>query len=482
MTKYAKYYRKFSAYKEILKDRIDISGLSIDNFTICPNKNEFLHKNNLNKVSDLFNLDFDDVKTIFFGKFSWFRRVCTVLKQLCDDIHPVGNIENNVQNNQMILKPLFKLLNETNDKVLEKIEIPFAFIGNTRLENAFKRYSIKTYYDLKKYGITKTLAIRNVGKKSFKDLKVFGINDVYKNISLGESIFPEKNNQTELDKFINLLSETLTTNNSNTIENGNTNKDYSLFQTKLRNLIFENAFVLLTAREYSIFVRRFNFDKKETLESISKDYNVTRERIRQICVKCLKKVGGKMSSAKYCQQYDFIKQFYSCLLVLESIDIVYYCSYSKHVSDLDWIVIQSVISKYVGKVNMIPNYKTHNDIESIEKEVKTRTKKTCYRNVEHIAKRFSLDKLNILIIQSIFSMSKVKKVTDKKLLKFMTGNIKFYESLPFYSCYQDLTLDDLSERLEELAKNKIINIGFYKGNKMLYLNFKISKQNIQEKP
>lgn len=62
---------------------------------------------------------------------------------------------------------------------------------------------------------------------------------------------------------------------------------YNQFQEKIQSI-----FSILTHQEKDVIIRRFGFDngKKQTLESISKMYNRTRERIRQIQDSAMKKI------------------------------------------------------------------------------------------------------------------------------------------------------------------------------------------------
>lgn len=64
-----------------------------------------------------------------------------------------------------------------------------------------------------------------------------------------------------------------------------------------RKGLLENAMTLLTDRERDILVRRRMIDPIETLEAISEDYGLTRERIRQIEVKAFEKVSEAVHRA-----------------------------------------------------------------------------------------------------------------------------------------------------------------------------------------
>jgi hypothetical protein len=61
--------------------------------------------------------------------------------------------------------------------------------------------------------------------------------------------------------------------------------------------ILDNVFSGLSQREKDIIFRRFGFEgEKETLEELAQDYNLTRERVRQIQEKALKKISPILKS------------------------------------------------------------------------------------------------------------------------------------------------------------------------------------------
>lgn len=75
---------------------------------------------------------------------------------------------------------------------------------------------------------------------------------------------------------------------------------FSMFQTEIRN-----ALSTLTPREEKVLMLRYGFDGWErTLEEVGQIYNVTRERIRQIEAKALRKLRHPSRSKKIRDYYE----------------------------------------------------------------------------------------------------------------------------------------------------------------------------------
>lgn len=265
--------------------------------------------------------------------------------------------------NFLILQPLFEKLSEIDDSILVKIHIPVDRNENKRLYHCLRRATIITYYDLKKYGINRTIRLRNAGKKTFEELVKIGI-EALENVKLGNVSCSSVVEENILDKFSKFLDASSKLNDIQDSES----KDYSLFQNKLREFIYQNAFNFLTTREYSIFKRRFSKEHKETLQQIGVDYNVTRERIRQISIKCLKKIQARMTAYSALEKYSFISDFYTTLMMLGKNDIFSYFSYSKYCDDLDWVVINRFLIKFKIDKSYIPKYTTPKQKAYIEKQ------------------------------------------------------------------------------------------------------------------
>jgi hypothetical protein len=472
MSKYDKYYQKFLSYKAILQDDDKTTSLSVDCFDFFPNKNEYLHSNNIHTIGDVLKLNRESIKHIFFGKFSSFHKICNTLKSLCAKDNPV--LEGNDCNvYERILLPLFNELSTYSFEQLAGLELPFTLMDSPRLENGLRRCSITTYNDLKNYGIKRTSKIRNLGKQSFKDLNRFCLNDLSTHTNRKSPGWTE-NGINQWSTFIIFAKEQFNNLQKNPVVSEIRSKDYSLYREKLRTLIYENSNKFLTARENSIFLRRFNPEKKETLDSIGKAYNLTRERIRQIELKCIRKIGSKMSSPKICEQFEFVSQFYTCLTLLGSEDFVSYLSFSAAYNDLDWLVLKYIFSKNLESMPNIPKYnKPLNKNPALaEKRKKARLVNEEKRNllISSLSSDLFTDK-EILIMKSIHSLSSVRKVTDKKLFRFITGAIDFYSEVEFFGCLKEIKYNEFQTALTDLTNRKIIKKGFYKGNVLLYLDY-----------
>ncbi len=114
-------------------------------------------------------------------------------------------------------------------------------------------------------------------ESSFSEDKVDGIQRVTKDpIALDAPINDEDSGQTLLDS----------------ISDNNPNQQDYIETSELKDLINNSLLKVLNDREKDVIKKRFGIDEDQafTLEEIGKEFNVTRERIRQIELKALKKL------------------------------------------------------------------------------------------------------------------------------------------------------------------------------------------------
>ena len=114
-------------------------------------------------------------------------------------------------------------------------------------------------------------------ESSFSEDKVDSIQRVTKDpIALDAPINEEESGQTLLDS----------------ISDNNPNQQDYLETSELKDLINNSLLKVLNDREKDVIKKRFGIDEDQafTLEEIGKEFNVTRERIRQIELKALKKL------------------------------------------------------------------------------------------------------------------------------------------------------------------------------------------------
>ena len=122
-----------------------------------------------------------------------------------------------------------------------------------RVNNAFRFNGINKVNDLKQWSSKELLMLQNFGRKSLNDITVALIN------GLKEGPFQIETNE-EVQETGSFLMEV------------------------------QRSLLKLTDREKEILVRRIGFNTNpETLENVAKDYDLTRERIRQIEKKAIKK-------------------------------------------------------------------------------------------------------------------------------------------------------------------------------------------------
>jgi hypothetical protein len=125
---------------------------------------------------------------------------------------------------------------------------------SVRAFNILHSSGIKTFGDLIGYSVDDLLSLHNFGRKSVDDLR---------------------------DCLVECLNE------------GPADVETKLAEATAKTLVslFESALAQLDERERDIFSRRIGFRKRlETLQSIGGDYGITRERVRQIEVKCLRRL------------------------------------------------------------------------------------------------------------------------------------------------------------------------------------------------
>ena len=114
-------------------------------------------------------------------------------------------------------------------------------------------------------------------ESSFSEDKVDSIQRVTKDpIALDAPINDEDSGQTLLDS----------------ISDNNPNQQDYIETSELKDLINNSLLKVLNDREKDVIKKRFGIDEDQafTLEEIGKEFNVTRERIRQIELKALKKL------------------------------------------------------------------------------------------------------------------------------------------------------------------------------------------------
>ena len=114
-------------------------------------------------------------------------------------------------------------------------------------------------------------------ESSFSEDKVDSIQRVTKDpIALDAPINEEESGQTLLDS----------------ISDNNPNQQDYIETSELKDLINNSLLKVLNDREKDVIKKRFGIDEDQafTLEEIGKEFNVTRERIRQIELKALKKL------------------------------------------------------------------------------------------------------------------------------------------------------------------------------------------------
>ena len=114
-------------------------------------------------------------------------------------------------------------------------------------------------------------------ESNFSEDKVDSIQRVTKDpIALDAPINEEESGQTLLDS----------------ISDDNPNQQDYIETNELKNLINNSLLKVLNDREKDVIKKRFGIDEDQafTLEEIGREFNVTRERIRQIELKALKKL------------------------------------------------------------------------------------------------------------------------------------------------------------------------------------------------
>ena len=84
------------------------------------------------------------------------------------------------------------------------------------------------------------------------------------------------------------------------IEDNDTPSPIAMSERQMRKKKIDEVLSTLTPRENEVIRRRYGLDdgKPKTLEEVGKEFNVTRERIRQIEAKALRKLRNPMRAKK----------------------------------------------------------------------------------------------------------------------------------------------------------------------------------------
>lgn len=179
---------------------------------------------------------------------------------------------------------------------------------SVRLRNVLKDCNINTYRDLLNFGFHNFVSQPNVGKRTSRDL-LTNISIAIKN---KDSVGEHSVKISSFTKVVEIINKpqvfAFAPDYSKSIQ------IFEFVRTKLLKEIDNYTLRNFTKRQYDIFSRRYLAEPKETLESISESYKVTRERIRQISINLEKRIISTFASNLNCLENVEIANFYDDIL------------------------------------------------------------------------------------------------------------------------------------------------------------------------
>ncbi|WP_333023485.1 RNA polymerase factor sigma-32 [Wolbachia endosymbiont of Pentidionis agamae] len=152
----------------------------------------------------------------------------------------------------------------------------------------------KLFFSLRRI---KNKILKYTGRESLTQEEVKSISD---ELSVSEEDVVNMDNRlTYKDQSLNKVSDHSQKELQEIIPSGQLNQEMLCQineERKLKEQILNNALATLNERGRDIFIKRYMFDDCQTLDELSKKYNISRERIRQIAEQSMEKVKGYVRS------------------------------------------------------------------------------------------------------------------------------------------------------------------------------------------
>ena len=208
------------------------------------------------------------------------------------------------------------------------------------------------------------------------------------------------------------------------------NKPVQTFQNAHK--IVQDLLILLSQKEKHVIKRRFNLDNtyKSTLEEIGKQFNVTRERIRQIEKNALSKLQRNVGNTELSAVNEFIKEilkenggimteenlFTSLINILNKNDV----EINKNAINLS-ITLDKEVERVPNTINYLPFVRFTNVSDDFVRDVTENTIKILQKKTdvvphskmfEELKKKSAQVKDNLPQVVSAFSLDKRLKTVD----------------------------------------------------------------------
>ncbi len=464
MGKKSKVYERYEQYKNIINRNLDedfLKTVPIDAFNFTPYNNKFLHDNNIDTLFDLLSLDIGRYFEVFKDHPKNAKRINNGLLRVCKK-YSIAE-DGSVVGPSYYLFDAFEILNKAPDEFLDR-QIDYSSTTSNRLYNALKvRNELNTYRDLRDFGMNRLCEVPYLGKKCYKELSAL-IREGYALVEKKPEVFivkkedPDKNqSQSAIRILIDLFKECSKDFNYES-ENGYNGKDYSFFQAKLRTLFFDYAIEhTSSAEKRQIFALRNEQGKKRTLEEVGKQFNLTRERIRQIDKKIKERTVAHFISEIKSKTEDKIIEFYKTLIFLGKNDLLYYCSYSQLMKDLDYLVISEVLNSGMVGEKTIPEYiKTdarREEREMLKAQEEMKKEKDLIRKIQ--GSLYS-KKEKLILICLLECLKNSHRITQSILCDYMNG--KGFEGVDprHFGCDKTIDIYEVRKAISKYANLKLV--------------------------
>ena len=238
------------------------------------------------------------------------------------------------------------LLKDFRDNDYPELDQPIENDVTLRAAHALRRSGIITYRDLS-HRTTKQLAtIRNLGRKSLRSIET-AVSEFYvknrggrNNDSSAESNNYRKPPFTKKDEFIARLSEIPTS----SAPDASGENEFEFMRAKAIEAILDCAKAVLSPRDYDIFIGRHFPLRGKALEELGRRWGITRERIRQLDNKAVKKIrnlirNGSSANQQYCDR------FFEALCAVDLPQLAGFIRYIDSFEDVDSLIVRSIIGR-----------------------------------------------------------------------------------------------------------------------------------------
>lgn len=472
MTEYKNLQKQYNLIREEILENISIlNGVMIDDFKISPKDNKRFTDAGIYTFKDLIALDGSEINKVLGGSITALKKLIAILQMNFLN----KNISSKYIKPNNLLTAIFKELDNVSDEFLN-FPISYKYCS-ARLTNIFLvSNNIVTYGDLKTFGICNVASLKNLGVKTIREFK--NIFDSDKETFLQTnltSMYKTNSVRTENSSYTIFVEKLKTIFNDATLpQNGCNGKDYSILNRQLCNMLLNHGSIFLTERQKNIFKMRMDYDSPQTLQVVANSFSLTRERIRQICMKCESKIIKRYLFGVKNIGDNEVEAFYDELNKIDEQELIYYLSYSKFKGNLDWALLKAII-KTNSCLDKVPEY----DISKYSLDYKIKKLDEIndlnFKSLINNVNNFKLSKTERSLICCLDECLKQSDRVDYDfLLSYANGSKKDIQQLANYGCCTKITMKDVTNLIRifsglKLVSRHRISRGYY----YLKLNYRL---------